>query len=75
VARKNVCLWRGVLEKKMEGKERKHEQTGSGEEEEEVEHQGQARDVRIKEVGVRSSPGGEAPPFLHTPPTIKHPNI
>jgi hypothetical protein len=44
-------------------------------EEEKEEHQGQAQDVRIKEVGVRSSPGGGAPPFLHTPPTIKHPNI
>jgi hypothetical protein len=31
---------------------------GEEEEEEEEEHQGQARDVRIKEVGVRSSPGG-----------------
>jgi hypothetical protein len=29
------------------------------------EHQGQARDVRIKEVGVRSSPGGE-PPVSYT---------
>jgi hypothetical protein len=28
------------------------------EEEEDEEHQGQARDVRVKEFGVRSNPGG-----------------
>jgi hypothetical protein len=45
------------------------------EEEEEEDHQGEAQDVRVKEVGVWSSPGGGAPPVAHTPPTIKHSNI
>jgi hypothetical protein len=37
----------------------------------EEKHQGQARDVRFKEVGVSSSPGGGSPP-LHTVPHGDH---